>query len=280
MIKNYCPIIAKDLPSEELDEAFPWTAGSACQDYYNVEKVAGEGVVIDNNWSDLINSAGQEVGYYIYKFDKNRDKTTLTDTKEKLYKPSFIFGEDVLAEYDEPFIIKAYLDIKDMQKSISQYGGFYADDTVTMYIHIKTFKTLTANKTCYEELDFPREPHAKDLIEIISYGCDRPNGRGANLYEITNKEDQLFSDKLNPYFSHYVWKITAKRYIFSNEGGIEPNGELVNEQLFDNKDAGTIMPDVEKPDKLYDFNNDEISKKVIFDQSVNAEDEEYGGYYV
>lgn len=266
MIKNYCPISPKDLNPEDLEEAYPWTAGSACQDYYNINNTAGEELTIDNNWSDLINSAGQLVGYYPYKFDMNRANK--------------LFGEDPLAGYDEPFMIKVYFDIKDMAKQISPYGGFYADDEMTLYVHIKTFKQLTKNIEVYDTLNLEREPHPKDLIEIVNYGCDRPNGRGANLFEVTNKEDQLFSDKLNPYFNHYVWRVKAKRYIFSNESGIDPNGELVNEQVFDNAEAGTIDPVIEKPEKPYEYDVDTESKEKVFDQRKDNLSEVYGGFYV
>ena len=91
----------------------------------------------------------------------------------------------------------------------------------------------------------------------------------------------LLSDKLNPYFSHYVWRVKAKRYIFSNEGGaIDANGELVNEQADDSTNNGTIYPEVEKPEKPYDFSVDEESKQMIFDQRNEGNDQIYGGYYV
>lgn len=267
MIKNFCPILSKDLPDEALEEAYPWTAGSACQDYYNINNVSGEELVVDNNWSDLINTAGQQLGYYVYKFNMDRANKLL--------------GEDILADFEEPFLIKGYIDLKDVPRSISQYGGFFSDDELTIYFHIKTFKKLTENIECYGELNLAREPKPGDIIELVNYGCDRPNGRGANLFQITNKEDQLLSDKLNPYFSHYVWRVKAKRYIFSNEGGaIDANGELANEQADDSTNNGTIYPEVEKPEKPYNFSVDEESKQTIFDQRNEGNDQIYGGYYV
>lgn len=254
-MKSYCPILPKNLDDSVLEEAFPWQANPACQDWVSLESKAGEQVVIDKNWQELINSAGQPVYYYIYDFD--------SADAEKL------FGEDRLAQYLEPFEIKIYLEIKDVPKMLSQYGGFFSDDTVTGYLHIKTFKRLALADI---------EPKPQDVIQIISFGCDRPGDRGANYYEITNKEDQLINDKMNAAYGHYVWKITAKRYIFAQEGGAIPQfGEDGNSQTYDNKVEG-ITTNTEA-DKAYDYNIDEESRKEIFDQSINSQDSIYGGYY-
>lgn len=48
---------------------------------------------------------------------------------------------------------------------------------------------------------------------------DRPWDRGNKIYEITSVEDEIYSENFNFVGGHYVWKITAKRYRFSHEGG-------------------------------------------------------------
>lgn len=269
MGKFYCPIILKDLDNNITDQAYPWQASSACQDWNTLDKKTAEGLVIDNSWSDLINTAGQPIYYYVYGFDKSKANNFL--------------GEDSLADYKEPFEIKAYLEIKDVPKSLSALGGFFAEDTITAYVHIKTFNELTKDLSYFDELKLRREPKPQDLIQLIQYGCDRPGDRGANYYEITNKEDQLISGNLNPIFQHFVWKITAKRFMFSHEpGSVEPYGEEGNCQVYDNVEEGKVEKPKDEnwfPDKAYDYSVDKESKKTIFNQSRNNQDSIYGGYY-
>ena len=273
MTKPYCPLLPKDLPEGSLDESLPWIdVSDACNDYNNLENLGGQQVVVDSAWKDLINSAGMPIYYFVYKFNiKRSDK---------------IWGEDILAEYEEPFQIKAYVEVKDVPKILGPMGGFFADDTITAYIHIKTFNRKTKEMKVFEDLKLRYEPKPSDLIQIIEFGCDRPGGRGAKLFEVTNKEDELISQNLNMGFAHYVWKITAKRFQYSyQDGAITPFGEEKNCQVYDNNIQGTItdpseIRDINTPsDKSYNWNIDKKSKEEIFNQNVNNQSNIYGGYY-
>lgn len=270
MTRSWCPLLPKELPEGSLDEAYPWQASDACQDWCSLENRGGEQVIADNNWKEFINLNGQPVYYYTYGYNFERS--------EKL------FGEDVLAKYENPFEIKVYLDIKDVPKSMGPYGGFFSSDDISGYIHIKTFEKITKQLPFYEVLKLRYEPRPQDLIQIISFGCDRPGDRGANYYEITNKEDQLISDKMNLGYGHYVWKIHAKRYMFSYEGGSIPLlGEDGNNQIYDNKQEGYIKPGETIEDliqtKSYSYDIDKESKEKIFNQDYKNQDDIYGGYY-
>lgn len=273
MTKPYCPLLPKDLPEGSLDESLPWMdVSDACNDYNNLENLGGQQVVVDSAWKDLINSAGMPIYYFVYKFNiKRSDK---------------IWGEDILAEYEEPFQIKAYVEVKDVPKILGPMGGFFADDTITAYIHIKTFNRKTKGMKVFEDLKLRYEPKPSDLIQIIEFGCDRPGGRGAKLFEVTNKEDELISQNLNMGFAHYIWKITAKRFQYSyQDGAITPFGEEKNCQVYDNRVAGIIdtpeeVRDMNAPsDKSYEWNIDKKSKEEIFNQNVNNQSNIYGGYY-
>lgn len=273
MTKPYCPFLPKDLPEGSLDESLPWMdVSDACNDYNNLENLGGQQVVVDSAWKDLINSAGMPIYYFVYKFNiKRSDK---------------IWGEDILAEYEEPFQIKAYVEVKDVPKILGPMGGFFADDTITAYIHIKTFNRKTKEMKVFEDLKLRYEPKPSDLIQIIEFGCDRPGGRGAKLFEVTNKEDELISQNLNMGFAHYIWKITAKRFQYSyQDGAITPFGEEKNCQVYDNNIQGTItdpseIRDINTPsDKSYNWNIDKKSKEEIFNQNVNNQSNIYGGYY-
>ena len=263
MTRRYCPILPKNLDSSALDEAMPWSANAACQDWQSLDARAGEQVAIDSTWKDLINSAGQPVYYYVYEYKKQ-------DT---------IFAEDLLANYAEPFEIKVYLEIQDAP-AILQYGGYFANDTITGYIHIKTFEKYTKDIEYFQKESVRYEPKPQDLIQLISFGCDRPGDRGANYYAITNKEDQLISQGINASYGHYVWKFTAKRYMHSHEGNLETlNGESGNEQVFESKNTGIINDVEQKVEKSYSYTVDEISKEEIFNMSHEQNDSIYGGYY-
>lgn len=273
MTKPYCPLLPKNLLEGSLDESLPWmNVSDACNDYNNLENLGGQQVVVDSAWKDLINSAGMPIYYFVYKFNiKRSDK---------------IWGEDILAEYEEPFQIKAYVEVKDVPKILGPMGGFFADDTITAYIHIKTFNRKTKEMKVFEDLKLRYEPKPSDLIQIIEFGCDRPGGRGAKLFEVTNKEDELISQNLNMGFAHYVWKITAKRFQYSyQDGAITPFGEEKNCQVYDNNIQGTItdpseIRDINTPsDKSYNWNIDKKSKEEIFNQNVNNQSNIYGGYY-
>lgn len=273
MTKPYCPLLPKDLPEGSLDESLPWMdVSDACNDYNNLENLGGQQVVVDSAWKDLINSAGMPIYYFVYKFNiKRSDK---------------IWGEDILAEYEEPFQIKAYVEVKDVPKILGPMGGFFADDTITAYIHIKTFNRKTKGMKVFEDLKLRYEPKPSDLIQIIEFGCDRPGGRGAKLFEVTNKEDELISQNLNMGFAHYIWKITAKRFQYSyQDGAITPFGEEKNCQVYDNNIQGTItdpseIRDINTPsDKSYNWNIDKKSKEEIFNQNANNQSNIYGGYY-
>lgn len=266
MIKSWCPLLPKNKSKEELEEALPGMASVPCQSFNDLPERASEQVIADLSWEDLININGQSIWYFVYGFDME-------------YAQKDIFGEDVLAPYKEPFQIKVYLDIKDVVPSLGPMGGYFADDTVTGYIHIKTFQKETKNLKFFEELKLRYEPKSKDLIQIIQFGCDRPGDRSANYYEVTSVDDQLISQNINMFYGHYVWKITLKRFAFACEpGAVLPNGELGNDQAYDNNKAG-VPDDPLYPDKVYDFNIDKEGKEKIFNQDYKHQSDIYGGYY-
>lgn len=123
------------------------------------------------------------------------------------------------------------------------------------------------------------EPKSGDLIEVWPLGCDRPNGRGAKIYEVTERTDQDIAT-LNPLLGHYVYRLRAKRYMHSFEPGAPL--EKQNQQIFDNAFSGIIsstIPGVSASAvKSYPGDIDNTSKNEVFDMSVNNTDI-YGEYY-
>jgi hypothetical protein len=226
-----------DIPKNTMTnyaEAFPGSV--TCPKNTNIaEKLATQGdqVVMDNNIKSFILERGYPVLYYPYLFEVD--------------KAEHLFGEHSGAGYGVPFKTYAYMTIED-QPSWFAAQGIDTDETATIWIHIKLWKDTVKeylqdpecpqykdyskiyNLNYVEERDVIRaiEPKVKDLIQLTTFGADREFDRGNKIFEITSREDELFSEKdMNIAMGHYVWKVTAKRYRYSHELGMsnqDPNG--------------------------------------------------------
>jgi hypothetical protein len=216
-------------------EAFPGSVIHA-NNTNIAEKIISQGdqIVIDNNIRSFILERGYPVLYYPYLFEVD--------------KAEHLFGEHSGAGYGVPFKTYAYMTIED-QPSWFAAQGIDTDETATIWIHIKLWKDTVKeylqdpecpqykdyskiyNLNYVEERDIIRaiEPKVKDLIQLTTFGADREFDRGNKIFEITSKEDELFSEKdMNIAMGHYVWKVTAKRYRYSHELGMsnqDPNGK-------------------------------------------------------
>jgi hypothetical protein len=175
-------------------------------------------------------------------------------------------GEHNSASYARPVEVLMVLEIKDAPSWVSGLG-IENDETVTAWLHIRNFKEkiypILDNKEDDRYLDYnsiycknPWEenaylkkimPKPKDCFQILTVGCDREWDSGAKIWEITNIEDELISEKINPAMGHYIWKITAKRYRYSFEYGMSTldaksadnpmlgeMGEKGNHQVYEN----------------------------------------------
>ena len=96
-----------------------------------------------------------------------------------------------------------------------------ADCDMTAVIHISSF---------YEGFGCGHEPKAGDLIRLTEYAADRPGGRSAPIYEITERDDEHLP-LTNSLLGHYVWYIKCKRFEYSFEPGINtgPNNKQIND---------------------------------------------------
>lgn len=248
-----------DIPkNQEISpEAFPGVVSPNCSNIAAFQAQNNtDQVTFDNQILSYIAEKGLPVLYYPYLYD--------IEKSEKIY------GEHRAAKYGKPFDIVAFLEIKDTPSWVTSGIGFDNSDTVTAWLHIRTFYDTVYgilndkndpraeqyaekyNKDAKEKDDILHliEPCVKDLIQLKTYGCDRPYGRGNNIYEITNKEDQVLSENFNFSMGHYVWKLTCKRYRYSYEGGmssldlpdpdnwyIGEQGEKGNNQVYDTEDC-------------------------------------------
>lgn len=208
-------------------QAFPGSV--TCPTNTNVaEKLISQGdqVVIDNTVKSFIEERGYPVLYYPYLFEVD--------------KAEHLFGEHSGAGYGVPFKTYAYMTIED-QPSWFAAQGIDTDETATIWIHIKTWKETVSeylqDPECPQYHDYHKiynlnyiaendiikaiEPKVKDLVQLTLFGSDREFDRGNKIFEITSKEDELFSEKdMNIAMGHYAWRLKAKRYRYSHENGM------------------------------------------------------------
>lgn len=207
----------------------------------------------DDAIESYITEKGYPLLYYPYLFEINK--------AEKLY------GEHSAARYGVPIDIIMFIEIKDTPSFVAAYG-FDNNDTVSGWLHIRTFKDKVSeilknpdspqysdyskiyNINYIEEQDYTHaiEPKPDDLIQLTTLAMDRPWDRGNKIYQISSVEDEIYSENFNFVGGHYAWKITAKRYRFNHEGGTStldtssPDkwnlgvlGEKGNNQVFDSQ---------------------------------------------
>ena len=129
-----------------------------------------------------------------------------------------------------------------------------ADCDMTAVVHISSF---------YETVGCGMEPKAGDLIQLTEYGADRPGGRSAPIYEITERDDE-YLPMTNSLIGHYVWYIKCKRFEYSYEPGI-PNGPN-NKQINDGGDYGRLALG-ENPEEIFQPYPDSVqnSAHCIYD---------------
>lgn len=268
MENHYCKYNAKNwlednpMSFEQRKELFPGLTSDVCANIQGGLAKSGnyDQITYDNQIQSYIAENGLPCWYYPYLFQE-----------EKMEE---LTGEHSGAGYGRPVEVLMVLEIKDSPSWVSQLG-VENDETLTGWLHIRNFK-----ERIYPIIDNPEDsryidynsiyvrnpwevikndpnrkdvytkkimPKPKDCFQILTIGCDREWDSGAKIWEITNVEDELVSEKLNPAMGHYVWKITAKRYRYSFEYGMssidkksEDNpllgimGEIGNNQVYEN----------------------------------------------
>ena len=270
----YCKFNAKNwlddnlISEEKRKEMFPGITSVACSNIQGGIAKSGnyDQVTYDNQIQSYIDEAGLPCWYYPYLFEE-----------EKMEE---FTGEHNSASYGRPIEVCMVLEIKDAPSWVSSLG-IENDDTVTAWLHIRTFKEkikqVINNQDDERYFDYSTiycaepwgikwddedkahnhggkqqflkkiMPKPKDCFQVLTSACDREWDAGSRIWEITNVEDEIFSEKLNLSQGHYVWKITAKRYRYSFEYGMSTldekskdnpmlgeMGEKGNHQVYEN----------------------------------------------
>ena len=235
-----------------------------CGKIVNVDNLQAEQLMYDQSYSDLINNYGIEVQYYINPFN--------------LSAADLLYGEEPTKVFQGPLSIQMYIEMDEDAYSLSKYG-FDATDELTGYLHITTFATAASAFFDYASVGQVVEPKAGDLTVLGALSCDRPNGRGPRIFEITERRDEDLTS-INPMLGHYVWRIRAKRYEHSFEPGAPR--ELVNDQIFENSFTGTLSTNISgdsvSDGKSYTWDIDDASRDDTYDMD-NNDNSIYGDYY-
>ncbi|MDB4430249.1 hypothetical protein N9273_00350 [bacterium] len=238
-------------------------ASLPCGEIVNPENFQAEQLVYDLAYRDLINNHGININYYIRPFS--------------LSAANLLYGEQPTAVFESASGMQMYVELSQDALALTQFG-FDPGDEFTGFLHIETFRSVMSSSDTYETID-DVEPKSGDLVEVVGLGCDRPGGRSAKIYEITERVDEDISS-INPMLGHYVYRVRAKRFDYS----FEPNApkEAMNEQVYDDSQFGTLSTNVDgdevSPDKTYDWNIDDESQQNVYDMDVNDTDI-YGSYY-
>lgn len=294
MENHYCKYNAKNwlddnpISEEQRKEMFPGISSEVCSNIQGGLAASGnyDQITYDNQIQSYITENGLPCWFYPYLFQE-----------EKMEE---FTGEHNSAGYGRPVEVIMVLEIKDAPSWVSGLG-IENDETVTAWLHIRTFKNkiipILENSEDGRYVDYNTiycknpwehgaylkkiQPKPKDCFQVLTSACDREWDAGARIWEITNVEDEIWSEKINPAMGHYVWKITAKRYRYSFEYGMstlddkaEDNpmlgemGEKGNHQVYENDIVKMYL----KASELY--TEDYIDKIVTEEQGESIVDEE------
>jgi len=227
--------------------------------YLHKEFTDNERTLYNTWWQEQIFQYGTEVDYFCSGYN--------TDTHDSLY------GEDPTSSYKDPVKMIIAFELNESAIVLNKFG-LVGDDEITGYIPIDMFyRQLSGAETPNPE------PKSGDVFKLTEYGSlDRIGGRDGKVFEITDRVEQDIS-KINPLIGHYIWLVKAKRFDYSFEPGLSPEG--ASEQVFDDSHNG-LLPGGEQqpsPDKSYGENSETKSRRVFdYDKFSESNDDVYGGY--
>lgn len=255
----------------DLSEAFPGSnVSEACVNIQSKLAESGDQLIMDREIESYIQTNGVPMLYYPYLFE--------------IDKAEHLHGEHSAAGYGNPFKIIMMVEIQDTPAFLTMQG-FDTSETFTAWVHIGTFKRkikeivtnksderyndyrILYNPNAYEERDITHiiKPKPDDLIQFTLYGCDREWDTGNKIYKITNVEDEVFSANMNPVNGHYVWKITATRFVPAFQDGTS----RLDEKSKDNYYIGIMG---EKGNHIV-HDNLSVAKMFLAAEGIEYEDE-------
>jgi hypothetical protein len=263
-----------------------------CGGFADPSNYQAERAIFDSQFGEMINNFGVTIGYYVNTFDPK--------------KMNSIYGEHTLMYWLGPTEIKAYIQMEN-SSPLYTIAGMDSPDTLTVYLHIKDFVTKFRGLSVFDNIlyneegepilneqgeeifvdqedgVFVCEPKSQDKIIVYPFGCDRPNGRSAKIFEVTEALDEDASE-LNPLMGHYIWRLKAVR---SEHNFVtnEPR-ENFNQQIADNSFFGKLssamfpeLSSVLEDNKIYTEDSDTIVQRDIFPPNTGNGSSVYGNYF-
>ena len=225
--------------------------------YLNKTINDNERELVSNYWKEQIEHYGVETTYYThgYAFSSH----------------NFLYGEDPTSVFLSSGPVVMMTDITNDAIMLSKFG-IMADCDMTVVVHISSF---------YETFGQGIEPKSGDLIELKEYGGfgDRPGGRGAPIYEITERDDQNLQFNANRLMGHYIWVIKCKRWEYSSEVGVF--AEPLNTQINDSEEYGRMEGSTNPVEAIHPYpvtDSVDETQKCIFDHDATDISKDYGYY--
>jgi len=105
--------------------------------------------------------------------------------------------------------------------------------------------------------------------------------RGAPVFEITERRDEILNMQYNSLLGHYVWIIHAKQYDYSYrpEAPRTPGSDQVSDDTLYGKLSGDNNSNWAENPKLYEQNTEKQSNEIWdYDMHSNSNDSVYGEY--
>lgn len=238
-----------------------------CGGFADPSNFQAEQALYNSHFGELINNYGVEIGYLVNTFDPDAMNP--------------IYGEHTTMYWLSAVSIKAYIEMEN-GSPLYTVAGFDSPDTLKIYLHIDDFETKFENLSYFQ--NHPVEPKSQDKIIVYPFGCDRPNGRTAKIFEVTEALDEDVSE-LNPVMGHYVWRLKAVRseHNFATNEPREGYNQQNDSTAYFGKLSSTLFPELTSiltDNKIYDANADETVQEQVFPPSTSGNNgSAYGTYY-
>jgi hypothetical protein len=242
---------------------FAGVYNSRCGGFADPSNYQAEKAIFGSGFQELINNYGVEMNYYVNGFN--------------LSAMNILYGEHPTQQYSKPYVIKAYLELKE-SISLASFG-MTSDDELTAHIAIKDFTNLFP-VSAFSMNGQRVEPKSDDLLEITALGCDRPGNRGSKIFRVTQVLDQDVAAGMNPVLGHYTYRLTCKRFEYNHatNAPVEKGNDQVYDNIFSGKLSSVLFPSLTSEQKVYPFDIDTISQQDVYDMSKN-DTSIYGTYY-
>lgn len=263
-----------------------------CGGFADPSNFQAERAIFNSGFGELINNYGVEIGYHVNTFNPD--------------KMNSIYGEHTTMYWLSAVDIKAYIQMEN-NSPLYTIGGFDSSDKLTLYLYIDDFNNKFSNLSVFngglydengnpiltesgeqiivnqENGPFACEPKSQDKIILYPFGCDRPNGRSAKIFEVTEALDEDVNE-LNPAMGHYVWRLKAVRseHNFTTNEPRESYNQQIADNSFFGKLSSTMFPELTSvldDNKIYTQNADDTVLDQVFPRTTGNNDSVYGSYF-